>query len=246
VLYFKKRDVIIVTIGLVLSLLSPAMADSVRTTVQSDNLIIAQAAIRLPSSETGDNGKLRALAEPFEKLTEISFSATLPKIDEVIGESEVASDEARGLLSKDVFQEMNIHMMALKNARMRKDRAEMALSSIEVFRVLVSTVADNTKVPNAVGLLDYAGFRYNADLKANPVRWDDMAKAVYFARENWAKLLPEVKSSGLETTIEKTLLDMENAVVQKRKSLAASSVKAELDLVDQLENFFSSQSGVTK
>jgi hypothetical protein len=72
----------------------------------------------------------------------------------------------------------------MKSARQVQDRAGLALSSIEAYRVLVGAVADNAKVPTEVSLLDYAGFRYDADLEANPARWGDMAAAVSFAREN--------------------------------------------------------------
>ena len=115
----------------------------------------------------------------------------------------------------------------------------MGLPAIEAYRVLVSAVADTAKVPTEVSLLDYAGFRYDADLKANPIRWDDMTEAVSFARENWAKLLPRAKSFPGATAFEKNIAEMDEAVTQKSESSAALSVKAELDLVDQLEKFFS-------
>ena len=117
----------------------------------------------------------------------------------------------------------------------------MALSAIEAYRVLVSAVTDNAKVPTEVSLLDYSGFRYDADLKASPIRWDDMAQAISFARKNWVTISPRVKSAQLAADFEKTITDMDNAVVQRSKKLATSSVKTELDLVDQLENFFSAQ-----
>ncbi len=234
------------TIGLVLALAWPVAAYAVQDNVKHHPIHVAQATFSPPGSDTNSNEKLRALAEPFEKLAEICFSATLPKIDEALGEARSASEEARGLLSTDVVQELELYISAMKEARTRGDRAELALSSIEVFRILVSSVTDDARVPNAVGLLDYAGFRYSADLKAVPIRWDDMARSVSFARENWAKILPKVTSSKIGTAVEKTLLDMENAVGKKRKSLAESSVKAELDLVDELEKYFSTPSGVAK
>jgi hypothetical protein len=192
-----------------------------------------------PLANTNSNEKLRAAAEPFEKLTEISFKATLPAIDQTIGEAEAAARGVRTLLSIGAASQLDAQIAAMKSARQKQDHAGLALSSIEAYRVLVSAVTDNAKVPTEVSLLDYAGFRYDADLKASPIRWSDMAEAVSFARENWVKLLPRAKSSPVATYFEKTLTDMDKAVTQKSAQLAASSVKTELDLVDRLENFFS-------
>jgi hypothetical protein len=91
-----------------------------------------------------------------------------------------------------------------------------------------------------VNLLDYAGFRYNADLKAVPTRWSDMAEAVSVAQQQWKALAPRVQSPDLEAKVSKALAAMEQAVEHKNKSASARSVKAELDVVDQLEKHFAS------
>ncbi len=190
-------------------------------------------------SDANSNKKLRAAAEPFENLTEISFSAAWPKIDKTVGEAEVAAGGVRGSLSKDAAGQLDTQLSTMKTSRQKQDRAGLALSSIEVYRVLVSAVTDNAKIPTEVSLLDYAGFRYDANLKASPIRWDDMARAVSFAHKTWDALSPRAKASPVAVRFEKAIADMDKAVAQKSKSLAASSVKTELDLVDQLETFFS-------
>ena len=190
-------------------------------------------------SGADSNQKLRAAAEPFENLTEISFAAAWTKIDQTAGKAETAAEGARGSLSKDAAVELDARIAAMKSALQKHDRAGVALSSIEGYRVLVSAVTDNAKIPTEVSLLDYAGFRYDANLKAQPIRWDEMAATVSFARKTWDTVLPKAKASPVATTFEKAITDMNTAVMQKNKSLAASSVKNELDLVDQLEKFFS-------
>ncbi len=190
---------------------------------------------------TNGNEKLRAAAEPFEKLTEISFEATLPTIDQTIGEAEAAAREVRTLLSVDAASQLDAQIAGMNSARQKQDHAGLALASIEAYRVLVSAVTSNAKVPTEVSVLDYAGFRFDADLKAKPVRWSDMARAVSFARENWDELLPRAKSSPIAKDFDTALANMDQAVTQRSEGLAASSVKTELDLVDQLEKFFSSR-----
>ena len=190
-----------------------------------------------PANANNDK-KLRAAAEPFEKLAETSFEATLPAIDQTIGEAETAAQEVRALLPTDAASHLDAQIAAVKSARQKQDRAGLALSSIEVYRILVSAVADGAKVPTEVSLLDYAGFRYDADLKASPARWGDMTEAVSFAGENWAKLSPRAKSFQGASAVEKAIADMGKAVAQRDVALATLSAKTELDLVDQLETFF--------
>ena len=66
-----------------------------------------------------------------------------------------------------------------------------------------------------------------------------MAEAVSFARDNWAKLSPRTKSFQGAPAFEKAIADMDKAAAQRNVALATLSAKAELDLVDQLEIFFS-------
>jgi hypothetical protein len=192
------------------------------------------------TSQTNINQKLREAAEPFENLTEIAFSAAWPKIDKTVAEAEGAAGGVRGSLSKDAAGQLDTQLSTMKTSRQSKDRAELALSSIETYRILVSAVTHNAKVPTEVSLLDYAGFRYDANLKASPIRWDDMTRTVSFAHKTWGALSPRAKASPVAVKFAKAITDMDKAVAQRNKTLAASSVKTELDLVDQLENFFSS------
>lgn len=207
--------------------------------------VAAQAAQTAPTSSVAaptdarNNKKLRAAAEPFEKLTEIAFSARWPTIDQTIGETKAAARGVHGSLSEDAAGQLDVRIAAIKSARQKHDRTGLALSSIEAYRVLVSAVTDNAKIPTEVSLLDYAGFRYDANLKARPIRWDDIATSVSFARKTWDALSPRAKASPVATKFEEAISDMDKAVVERNKSLAASSVKTELDLVDQLEKFFS-------
>lgn len=191
------------------------------------------------SNASGD-ADVRAAAEPFEKLAETAFTASRATLDKTFSEADAPAKRVRTLLSDQAGQELDTQLSALNAALRKQDRATVALASIEVYRVLVSSVTERAKVPTEVNLLDYAGFRYNADLKAVPTRWSDMAEAVSVAKQQWKALAPRVKSPDLEAKVSKALAAMEQAVEHKDKSGAARSVKAELDLVDQLEKHFAS------
>jgi len=195
----------------------------------------------LTASDLARNERLRAASEPFEKLTEISFDQDLTTIDQTISEAQKSVAELGNALSGEAAQQVGQQLSALRTGREKADRVALALSSIEIYRLLVTAAAPGSKVPNEVYLLDYAGFRCNADLKAVPVRWEDMAQAASFARASWAVLLPMAERSPISARFSKALADIEQSVAQRDAPLAAAAVKAELDLVDELETFFAAK-----
>lgn len=193
-----------------------------------------------PASAASKDKTLLAAAEPFENLTEMAFSSNWSKIDHTISEATRLAAGARASLPQDAVVTMDAHLTAMTAARQKKDRADMALYSIEVYRVLVSSVSTDTKIPVQVSLLDYSGFRYDADLKSSPIRWDDMSEVMKFAHQQWAVIAPGLKGVPVAKRFEKSLDGMDTAVQQKNKSLAASSERSESDLVDELEHYFTS------
>lgn len=181
---------------------------------------------------------LLAAAEPFENLTEMAFNASWSKLDHTISEAKRMASGARGSLPQEAVGSMDTHLAAMASARQKKDRADLALSSIEVYRVLVSSVSAGARIPTQVSLLDYSGFRYDADLKSSPTRWDDMHQVVAFAHQQWAVVAPRVKNASLAKRFTDSVDGMDRAAQHKDTSLAASSVRSESDLVDELENYF--------
>ena len=191
-----------------------------------------------PSAAATRSARLLAAAEPFEKLTETAFTATLPALDTTIGEARTAVDRVRDALDPANVRSIDGLLVELARHRQSEKRADIALASIEIYRKLVSAVLAGTAIPSAVSLLDYAGFRYQADLKATPARWQDMTEAMRFARVQWALVSPQLATSPLATTFEAALGEMERAIDAKDAAAAAKAAVAELDLVDQLEGHF--------
>lgn len=111
------------------------------------------------------------------------------------------------------------------------------MSAVEGYRILVSAT-QNAKVPKAVSLLDYSGFRFSADLKSTPKRWADMQKAVRFAKDQWKTIEADVSDRTFKTNFSQTLAGMGKSVKSKSAASAHASVAEELDLVDKLESFF--------
>ena len=197
-------------------------------------------AVTTPTAKLSPTEQILAAAEPFEKLTEIAFSAPLREIDKTIIEARSAASSVRTLLSAASVSNTDKLFNDIDRARNSEDRAGLALASIEIYRGIVGTVPAGTKVPPAVSLLDYAGFRYQADLKAVPPRWKDMSEAMEFARSQWSSVAPKLNNDPLAAIFEKALVNMEKAVANKDAALAESSATEELNLVDKLEVYFAS------
>lgn len=191
----------------------------------------------------GLDSQLRNAAEPFEKLTETAFTASMAKIDATIHDANVAAQGVRGDLAPDAASRLNAQLAAVREARNAQDRASLAIASIEAYRVLVSAISPASKVPVEVSLLDYAGFRYDADLKATPARWADASQAATYARHTWDSIAPRITDTALKAKFDKAVGELNKFAASRNSSAAQSAVATELDLVDQLEKYFTSKNG---
>lgn len=223
---------------LVMTRLSPVYAAGVQTPATAPHP--TQALPPTPATDSADE-KLRAAAEPFEKLTETAFTASRTALATTLAEALVAGQSVQALLPEQSVKRFGDEIDALKAASRNHRRADIALSSIEVYRTLVTAVADGAKVPAGVSMLDYAGYRYRADLKSSPRQWSDMADAASFARQTWTSLTPKVVSPALEAKVTSAISAMEQGAAHKNASAAAKAAQTELDLVDDLEKLFASR-----
>lgn len=209
------------------------------------NAAQAAPAIATAVSET-DTRKLAA-AESFEKLTEGAPTAPVAQLDTMIAEAKTSAQGIKSVLSKPALASLTDNLANLATARGGTlNRTDVAIASIEIYRTLVTDRSHQGAVPNAVNLLDYAGFRYGANLAGSPVRWSDMAAAVGIAETQWQGLGFRITDPKLRTNFTHILVDMKAAVAKRDAALAAKSVKIELDLVDALEKQFAAPSAPAK
>lgn len=194
-----------------------------------------------PSAKAGNKDeKLRfmAAAEPFEALTEAAATGDERRIQPAVNAALASGDRIRSTLPSTYRNELDFQTISIRRGQRAKDPTAISLSSNEAYRILVSASAGAASFPVEVSLLDYAGFRYDANLKAKPARWADMTEATLFAERQWAQVEPRLKEPALAAEFGKALTDMKKAAATKDGKLAAASVKAELDLVDKLEAAF--------
>jgi hypothetical protein len=205
---------------------------------QAQKVVSPAVQIAAATAKGDTDGALRASGEPFEKLSETAFDASWRALSKGIGDANDAASKVRASLSAADAAKLDVQLAAVRDARQKEDRAGLSLAAIEGYRVLVSAVTAQAKVPTEVSLLDYAGFRYKANLKATPTRWDEMGQAVEFARQTAKALAPKMPKPELAANVDKIISTMDQAVKEKNAKLAASSVKSELDYVDVIEKAF--------
>jgi hypothetical protein len=181
-----------------------------------------------------------AAAEAFEALTEQAQAAPSDKLTKLIKDAQSASGAISGSLDPQARAKLQAHLQDIAKSEIEGNRTDVALASVEGYRTLVESAGDTGPVPRAVSLLDYAGFRYQADLEARPIRWDDAAEAADFASEQWTTIADRVTNAALKDNFAASLDGMRKAIDAKDQAQARNIATKELDLVDSLEGFFSS------
>ena len=184
------------------------------------------------------NVRLLAAAEGYETLTETAFDKTFPELAASLTAARQKASEARTFLATDQAARLDSLGAGIDAALRDQNRSAIAIAAVESYRVLVSAQDASAQVPVEVSLLDYAGFRYDANAKSRPVDWDQMTADVAYARETWARISPRVTAKGLSGAFESALSGMEIAVAQKNAVAAEIAVSNELALVDALEEHF--------
>ena len=196
----------------------------------------ANQTVAMNQSETAK--ALTAAGEPFEVLAETAFTATSAELDRSIDAAALATRTLKSIAPSALSASLQTRLAAIRQARKSDQRADLSLAAIEGFRDIVSAVPGTPVVPIDVSLLDYAGFRFDADAQAKPPRWENMALATTFARERWATLASSAQLSKLKMRFENGLSAMEAAVRARNVVQARAAAKAELAMVDELEGAF--------
>ena len=74
--------------------------------------------------------------------------------------------------------------------------------------------------------------------KAAPPRWDEMAKARFFAEGQLALISPRIHDAAVIKKFDAALDAMDKAIIAKDSAAAVVAATTEMDLVDDLEKLF--------
>ena len=193
-----------------------------------------------PQSEQND--KLLKATDPFEGLAETALGGDAAKIAKAFKAAKGGRIATRALLTPATAARFDQLFDELAAAQGKKDGVVVALQAAEVYKLLVSSCdASALAVPMEVSLLDYAGFRTNALLKAAAPDWPALAATALEANGNWAKIRARVTDKKLQADMDKAQEGLAAAAANRDVSLSRASAKSDLDLVDDLEGHFAKQ-----
>jgi len=196
--------------------------------------LVAKAAT--PSEQ---NDKLLKATDPFEGLTETALDGDAATIAKSFKAAKAARSATRALLAPEAAGRFDKLFDELTAAQEKKDGVAVALQAAELYKLLVSSCdASALAVPMEVNLLDYAGFRTNALLKAAAPDWQAIADTAREANGYWAKIRHRVTDKKLQADMDKAQEGLTSAAQKHDVSLSQSSAKSDLALVDDLEGHF--------
>lgn len=179
-------------------------------------------------------------AEAYENLTEKSYAADAQTLADLSAEAEKQARACFANLNSFDANALSTQLEAVQAALRSNDRAAVARNAVEAYRIFVTAeTREPNGVPLEVSLLDYAGFRMQADLQATEPDWADVEAALSFAEQQWSEIEAKITDLGLRESFAAELDRIRTAAAERNASAAKESVRTELDQVDLLEQYFS-------
>ena len=182
---------------------------------------------------------LASAAEVFENLTEGAPSWSAAEVDRSLARFEVLHPTVSQRLPSASRARLDTLVGGVRTAWQQKDRATMALQSIEAYRLLQESM-DYTgqPVPVEVSLLDYSGFKLNALMLRTQPDWKQVAGTAQESSTWWKSIEAKVTDSKLQRAMNQTVKDMGDGALRQDTKLVRAAATKDLALVDDLETFF--------
>ena len=188
------------------------------------------------------NEKLLKATDPYEGLTESALDGDAAKIAKALKSATAEQTATRALLAGDAAARFDQLFAEVTAAQKKKDHPAVALHAAELYKLLVSSCdAGALVVPMEVNLLDYAGFRTNALLKAPAPDWPALAATAAEAAAHWSKIRARVTDKKLQLGMDQAQAALTAATAKHDAAATAVAAKQDLDLVDDLEGHFAKQ-----
>ena len=204
-------------------------------------LCAALVASAAPKNSTR-NEKLLKANDPYEGLTESAIAGDAAKIAKAFKSAQSEQAATRALLGGDAAARFDQLFAAASAAQAKKDHVALALQAAELYKLLVSSCdAEALVVPMEVNLLDYAGFRTNALLKAPAPDWPALAATAAEAAANWSKIRARVTDKKLQIGMDHAQAALTSGTAKHDAAATTAAAKQDLDLVDDIEGHFAKQ-----
>jgi hypothetical protein len=192
------------------------------------------------SALAADQSCLFSSAEAYENLTEKSYTVDAQTLADLSAAAEKQARACLVNLTASDADALSIRLDAVQAALRSDDRAAVTRNAVEAYRIFVTAeTREPNGVPLQVSLLDYAGFRMQADLQAAEPDWEDFENALSFAEQQWSEIETKIIDLELRESFAAELNHVRIAAKDRNTSAAKESAGAELDQVDLLEKYFS-------
>jgi len=179
-------------------------------------------------------------AEAYENLTEKSYMADAQTLADLSAEAEKLARACLANSNTSDADALSSRLDAVQAALRSDDRAAVARNAVEAYRIFVTAeTREPNGVPLQVSLLDYVGFRMQADLQAAEPDCADVSTVLSFAEQQWSEIETKIIDLGLRESFAAELDHIRTAAGDKIASAAKEAVRTELDQVDLLEQYFS-------
>ena len=204
--------------------------------------LLALAPFTASAKDSPQNEKILKATDPFEGLAEAGLGGSDSKVAKAVKAAQDGRAEARALLSSENAKRLDQLFSQVEAALAKHDNLGVSLQGAELYKLLVSSLDSSAlTIPKEVGLLDYCGFRINLLLAGASPDWAAIGATVKEANANWAKIKDRVGDAKLQKKMEEAQLGLAKSAQSHDVKLAKASTKENLDLVDDLEKYFSSK-----
>ncbi|MHB1351062.1 MAG: hypothetical protein ACYCYR_14495 [Desulfobulbaceae bacterium] len=191
-------------------------------------------------TENSDNNELiLSASSPFEDLTELAISGDTKGIERSLQAYESQAGKVESILPATKREMLRALVADIRKEKKQGNLAAIALQSCAAYLTLIEALdRGSLKVPIEVALLDYAGFRFQVLLHAEPADWQALREAGEQARKNWNALKSRVSDKSLVDTMDVAIEGMNRAHGSRNVDMAIFAAEVDLALVDLLEVYF--------
>ncbi len=143
------------------------------------------------------------------------------------------------VLSPEKQQVLMASMAEIRKAATQKDYIAVALEAPEAYLILIGSLdREALKVPIEVFLMNYAGFKLTALVRAKSEDWKKMQDVSWDAQRNWNAIRSSVKNSSLRDAVDTAINGMRNSSLSRNSETALLSTSIELSLINLLKANF--------
>ncbi len=192
-----------------------------------------------PPSRSEQNEIILSAASNFEDMTDAALSADGSGVQRALRAYDKQAGRVEKAIPPEKLAALKAYVTEISKAARQKDYMAVALEAPEAYRILIESLdRKGLKVPAEVSLMDYAGFKMTALVRAKSGDWKQMQDVASEAQKNWNAIKSRVKNNSLRDAVDTAVEGMKSSSLSGNSETALFAAKIELALIDLLESYF--------